>query len=1002
MRITEGMTLETLQVMIRAEIEEYQKSMKQVKAETKSAMTSVQTATSKMKSAFKGVAKAIGIGLSVAALISFGKQCITLGSDLAEVQNVVDVTFGECDQVIEDFAKNAAEQFGLSELSAKKYTSTMGAMLKSMGITGAQLEEMSTRLAGLAGDMASFYNLDTDEAFAKIRSGISGETEPLKQLGINLNVANLEQFALTQGIKKSYNAMTQQEQALLRYNYLLSVTADAQGDFSRTSDSWANQTRILALRFESLKASIGQGLINVFTPVIRVLNMVISKLQVAADAFKRFTEIVMGVKSAVPSFAGVNNAVSSAADSANDLTGATKAAGSAAKKTKEAYSGLAGFDEVNTLQKSDSSGSGGGDSGLDAGLSDTSDAAFAAAEETENALNPALQKVIDKLKEIKELAVEGFWDGWGNTSLKPLQDSLSSIKRSVLDIATDPEVLGAADSWLNTWTYSMGQKAGAIASMGVTIATNLVGGVSKYLEQNTPRIKDYIVQMFDLDSEMNVMSGNWYKAMANIFSAFGGEAAQQATANIIGIFADALMGFDLLTEKLAVDIMDVLTRPFIENQEGIKTALEGILEVVETVTGSIKQVVDDFVDTALAVYDEHFSPLFDSIAGGLSDTLGIFLDVWNTNIKPALDEIAAKLSELLEEHVTPLLDKMLEFAGSVADALKALWEGVIKPLVDWIIQNIIPVIVPIIQTIWETASNVIGNIMDIIGSLIEVISGIIDFVVGVFTGDWNKAWNGIKEIFEGVFNAISSFIRLIMNTIGGVISVALQTIKAVFSTILNAIKSLVSTIFNAIKTVISTILTGIKTGISTALNSIKTIWTTVWTSMKTTVTTIFNSIWSVIKGVINSILGGIESMANGVINGLNSMIRAMNSLSFDVPDWVPEIGGETFGFNISELSTISLPRLAKGGIVDGATPLIAGEAGREAIIPLENNTGWINELASRVGEILSVNIMGVLEESGRSEPIQVTTYIQMDGKTIATQVDKYKNRAGYSMHPAGT
>ena len=1002
MRTTEGMTLETLQVMIRAEIEEYQKAMKKVKSETNSTMSSVQAATTKIKSALKGVMKTLGIALSVAAIISFGKACIELGSDLAEVQNVVDVTFGECNQVIEDFAKNAADEFGLSELAAKRYASTMGAMLKSMGITGKQLEDMSIKLAGLAGDIASFYNLDSDDAFAKIRSGISGETEPLKQLGINLSVANMEQFALTQGIKKSYSAMTQQEQALLRYNYLLSVTADAQGDFSRTSDSWANQTRILALRFESLKSTIGQGLTNVLTPVIRVLNVVISKIQVAADAFKRFTEIISGVKASATSVTGVSKAISTASDGADNLTGATKAAGSAAKKTKEAFSGLAKFDEINSLQKNDSS-SGGGGAGYDDGLVDTTDAALAAAEETDNALNPALQKVLDKLKEIKELATQGFWDVFSSTTnLDSLRNSLGSIKDSLKNIFTDPEVVNAADNWVNTWAYASGQVAGSVASIAANIATNLVGGIALYLEQNTPRIKDFIVNMFDITADIGTITGNFSAAVANIFSVFRGETAQQVTANIIGIFADSFMGSIEYAAKQLRDQLDVITRPFIDNQEGLKTALEGILEVVETVTGSIKQVVDDYWDKMHEVYDESIAPMYDAIAEGLSDTLGIFLEFWNGSVKPVLDQMAAKFSEFNQKHLTPLLDKFIEFGGSVAEAITALWQGVVKPAIDWIIKNVLPVLLPILQTIFDTVVNVAGSISDIIGGVIEVISGIIDFIVGVFTGDWTKAWEGIKKIFEGNLNAISAFFSLIMNAIAGVASVIWSTIRGVFSVALNAIRSLVTTVFNAIRTVISTIMTGIQTGISTALNTIRTIWTTIWTSVRTTTTTIFNGIWSAIKGVINSILGGVEAMANGVIRGLNSMIRALNNLHFDIPDWVPEIGGRSFGFNITELSTVSLPRLAKGGIVDGPTPLIAGEAGKEAIVPLENNTGWINEVAARVGEILSVNLMGVIESASGNEPIHLTTYVQIDGKTIATQVDQYKNRAGYSMSSAYT
>ncbi len=999
------MTLEKLQVIIEAQTAQYMNAMKKVQNQTGSTVTKVNNTLGKIKGTLGAIGRVVGIAFSIAALVSFGRACVQLGSNLAEVQNVVDVTFGAGNKVIENFAKNAAEQFGLSELAAKQYTSTMGAMLKSMGITGDALEDMSTKLAGLAGDMASFYNLDSDEAFAKIRSGISGETEPLKQLGINLSVANLEAYALSQGITKSYNSMTQQEQALLRYNYLLNVTADAQGDFARTSDSWANQTRILQLRFESLKATIGQGLINVLTPVLQVLNMLIAKLQVAADAFKRFTEIITGKsgKSAATSTGAISTSLGGATDNAEELTGATKAAGGAAKKAEEAYHGLGKFDEVNGLtKKADDSGSGGAGAGA-AGLSDMPSTVGETAEEANAELHPALQKLIDRLKELKDLFASGFKAGLGNVTLEPLKKAIESIKKSLMDIWTDSEVVSAANRCLDRWAYSLGQTTGAIASVGITIATNLVGGIAKYLEQNTGRIKDFLISMFDISGDIAEIRGNFHQAIANIFSVFGGETGQQVTANIIGIFADAFMGISELTAKFSRDTMDVLTRPFIDNQESIKTALEGILSVFETVTGAIKEVVDAFVDKANAVYDESFGPLFDSLAAGLSDTAGKFLEFWNTNVQPVLDQMGAKFQSIMQEHVTPLLDKILEFAGTVAEAVQALWQGVIKPCIDWIIANVLPVLVPILQTIWETVSTVFGYICDIIGGLIQVITGIIDFVVGIFTGDWDRAWNGIKDIFMGVFNAIYAFIGAIWAAISGIFSTVLNTIYAIFSTIFNGIKSLVITIFNGIKTAITTVMTGIKSGISTALNTIKTIWSNIWTSMKTTVVTIFNGIWSAIKGVINSIIGGVEGMANAVVNGINTVIDAMNNLSFDIPDWVPGMGGKTFGFSIPKLSTVSLPRLATGGIVDGATPLIAGEAGKEAIVPLENNTGWIDAIAIKLAEILSVNIIGALESidtSGGEQ--QHTTNVYLDGKVLVTQIDKYRKRTGYNMKPAPT
>lgn len=198
---------------------------------------------------------------AVGALGAAGVASVKLASDLTEVQNVVDVTFGKNADTINTWAKNAATSFGLSELQAKKFNGTMGAMLKSMGLSDDAVLDMSTSMTGLAGDFASFYNLRIEEAFQKIRSGISGETEPLKELGINMSVANLEAYALSQGIDKSYDSMTQAEQAALRYNYLMSVSADAQGDFARTNDSLANQLRIAQLEVQNLGGAIGMSLL---------------------------------------------------------------------------------------------------------------------------------------------------------------------------------------------------------------------------------------------------------------------------------------------------------------------------------------------------------------------------------------------------------------------------------------------------------------------------------------------------------------------------------------------------------------------------------------------------------------------------------------------------------------------------------------------------------------------------------------------------------------------
>lgn len=206
------------------------------------------------------------------ALFDFGMSCVGAASDLQEVQNVVDVTFGESAREIDSWAKTAINQFGLSETKAKQFASTMGAMMKSAGMAGDEVVKVSEDLAGLAADMSSFYNMDFDTAFQKIRSGISGETEPLKMLGVNMSQANLQAFALQKGITKTLDTMSQGEMVMLRYQYLMEATADAQGDFARTSDGYANATRLLESNLESIRAKIGEVFIPILAGATTALN----------------------------------------------------------------------------------------------------------------------------------------------------------------------------------------------------------------------------------------------------------------------------------------------------------------------------------------------------------------------------------------------------------------------------------------------------------------------------------------------------------------------------------------------------------------------------------------------------------------------------------------------------------------------------------------------------------------------------------------------------------
>lgn len=345
-------------------------TLKRVASGISSSFKHIGSSSSHLGKASLGMANLIktAVGFRIGyGLLNFGKQSLKLGADITEVQNVVDVAFGNMSGMVDEFASTASDKFGLSEIAAKQYSGTMMAMLKSSGVIKESAAKMSTTLAGLAGDIASFYNIDTDLAFTKIRSGIAGEIEPLRQLGISMTVANLEAFALSQGIAKSYREMTQAEQVMLRYNYLMWASADAQGDFARTSGNYANQIRMLKLNIQQLSATIGQGIIAAILPAIHGLNALVSILLKAANAFKVFMYTLMGKK--VESTKGIVQDIAGLGDAGGVAAGGLGDAAGEADKLKKKLS-LLPFDQLNQLtDNSDKSGSGslGGSGGIGSG-----------------------------------------------------------------------------------------------------------------------------------------------------------------------------------------------------------------------------------------------------------------------------------------------------------------------------------------------------------------------------------------------------------------------------------------------------------------------------------------------------------------------------------------------------------------------------------------------------------------------------------------------------------
>ena len=345
-----------------------------VKANTRSFEQSM-SGLGRLAERFGGI---ISKALAGAALARFGAQCVELASDLAEVQNVVDVTFPHMAEQMDAWAKGAAESFGIGELAAKRYAGTLGSMAEGMGFAEGQAYDLATDITALAGDVASFYNLSDSEAYDKLTSIFTGMVQPLRSLGINMTQASLDAYALANGFERTYQEMGEAERVMLRYEYVAAHLSNAQGDFARTSSSWANQIRILQLRFDGLRAAVGQSLILALTPVIQAVNAVILALTNAANAFYSFISAiansfigraVAGVGKAFGSIAGnVSDAAAGASALADAEDAVAGSAGGAAAAQKALNRTLAGFDRINKLN-ADSAGGGGGGGGA-GGLAD--------------------------------------------------------------------------------------------------------------------------------------------------------------------------------------------------------------------------------------------------------------------------------------------------------------------------------------------------------------------------------------------------------------------------------------------------------------------------------------------------------------------------------------------------------------------------------------------------------------------------------------------------------
>lgn len=731
---------------------------------------------------------------AIRGLANLGKSAIGFGSAITEIENVVDVSFGSMADEAYKFASTAKEQFGLSELAAKQYSGTMMAMMKSSGVAQDAASKMSISLAGLAGDIASFYNIDTDTAFQKIRAGISGEIEPLRQLGINLSVANMEAYALSRGITTSYNAMSQAEKVALRYNYLMSVTGDVQGDFARTSGTWANQVRLLTLNFQSLSAVIGQGLIAGILPAIQALNALMSKLMQAANAFRNFMYVLMG-KKLKGSQSGVSDIVSNLGGietAGDDASSGLDDATSSAKKLKKALSVLP-FDQLNQLtDNSDNSGT--ASKSLGSGLGDLADS-FAGIQDSLDEVLTVDETPINKwASKIRKAFLAKDWEGVGTTIADMLNLGMSKVYEVINWKNVAPKITEFTDAFTRAFNSLntrldfdlLGRTIGTGINTAVNTLNQLIGDGGIDFGLIGRNIGDGLIGALDEINWTNLgeLLGNKFMISWKMLSGFVKRMSEEDGAGVTG--------WDKLGSSLGKALNGAVSKI---SMKDIADSLSGILN------GAFRSLA---AFTKTVNWDELTNNITEGISTFLKKTnwkengqaLGDFISHLCTALKNTLTKdtfyefgqgVGTFLGELpWGEILSTAADLLLT---GLTSALNGLFDGLEEKhpiaghIAEWLTKAFIAVKIANITGIGTLVGSLVGHIAGKIAEKknAELIADKLADVIGNGTSAASEAIKGVGDAAEtattGGLSSFSSKLGTIFGTAGIVFVATALSVK---------------------------------------------------------------------------------------------------------------------------------------------------------------------------------------------------------------------------------
>ena len=807
------MTIEELEIVIEAQTREFNQQIANVTNQVSNMEKRVNKSLGNIKNILGRVGKwiaALGIGKVI-------KDSIITAMDSIESDSMFDTVFGSLSNDVRRWSEELQNTLGLNGYAIRENVATLYNMTQSMGLASSEALNLSKDMTLLAEDMASFYNISSEEAFTKIRTGLTGETEPLKALGILVDDATIKQYAYANGIAKTGSELSNTEKVMARYIAIQQQTATASGDLARTLNSPANQLRVLQNNLNLLKIELGNAFMPIVQVVLPILNSFVQALVKVTSIVARFMNALFGT-SASSSAGSTADAIGGVSSAVNGVSDAYNNAGDSAKKAaKDAKGFLAGFDEINKVNQNSSdsdSGSGSSSGGSAGGI----DIPTFNTEEQEGALSELAGKVEEFALKVR------------NTFIS-IANFIKEHKEIIISLVS-------------------GLVAGVI---GIFVAANwgtIVSTISGIFIPLITWFKNLALAM-EFSTPLKVFS----------YGLFGISPIALAIVAIIAAVTAAVV--------YLWQTSDTFRQSLIDGWNALISALTPYWEAIKGALILIGDLLITFLKPILFILWDAWCTVVDNI-------VKITMSLWTNCIAPVVQFLGECLKKIIDG-LSEIWQAWKPTIEKIGEILVGIWNTCLKPVVNWLGNEFI-----------QAFRNVGNYIKPILDSLKTMFGGLIDFIVGVFTGNWQKAWQGVQNIFKGIFD--------------GLVNIAKKPI-------------------------------------------------------------------------------------NSIIDAINTMIKGLNKIK--LPDWVPGLGGK--GINIP-----TIPKLAKGGIIDSPTIAMVGEAGKEAVMPLENNTGWITDLANKVAERLPSQSS---TNNNNDQPINFTIQVGQTtlGKIVIDSINKVQRQAGTNL-----